>query len=255
MRLVGVLHLPPLPGSPRAEPLERTLARVAADARALAEAGFDAVMVENFGDVPFFAGAVPPITVAAMTACALEARRAAPSLALGVNVLRNDGEAAVSIAHVAGARLVRINVLAGARVTDQGVISARAAEVQRLRASLGADVLVWADVDVKHSHPLGPESPIEQQAKDLQHRALADAIIVTGSGTGAAVDADKLARVRAAVTVPVWVGSGATVETAAELLRHATGIIVGSALREGGRAGGPIAPARAAAFRAAVPAG
>jgi membrane complex biogenesis BtpA family protein len=251
--LVGVIHLPALPGSPRAEPLDRTLERIGADARALAEAGFDAAMVENFGDVPFFAGSVPPVTIAAMTACALEVKRAAPQLELGINVLRNDGEAAMSIAHVTGASCVRINVLSGARVTDQGVISSRAAEVQRLRTSLGAErVKVWADVDVKHSHPLGPEATIEQQAKDLELRALADAIIVTGSGTGAAVDPQKLARVRAAVSIPVLVGSGATAETVKALLEHASGIIVGSALRDGGRAGGPILGARAAAFARAV---
>src|SRR5262245_61241030 len=98
-RLVGVIHLPALPGSPRSAMTTRDAARsAAADAKVLADAGYDLVMLENFGDVPFFAGRVPAITVSAMTVCATAAREAAPSSALGINVLRNDADAALAIA-------------------------------------------------------------------------------------------------------------------------------------------------------------
>src|ERR1700685_2913603 len=128
--LVGVIHLPPLAGSPRATMGTRECARRAADdARALFEAGYDLAVVENFGDAPFFAGRVPPVTVAAMTACAVTVREATPDLPLGINVLRNDGEAALAIALVAGAVCIRVNVLTGARVTDQGVIEGDAASL------------------------------------------------------------------------------------------------------------------------------
>lgn len=70
-RLVGVVHLPALPGSPRAASSVAEIAKsAAADARALAAAGYDAIIVENFGDAPFFATKVPAVTVSAMTACA-----------------------------------------------------------------------------------------------------------------------------------------------------------------------------------------
>jgi len=249
-RLVGVIHLPPLPGSPRAgEDCAAIARRAADDGRALAGAGFDAAIVENFGDAPFFAGRVPAVTVAAMTACVLAVREACPALALGVNVLRNDAEAALSIAAVAGAAFVRVNVHAGARVTDQGVVEGRAAETMRLRRALGARVDVWADVDVKHSAPLAPRPP-EREAEDLVARALADAVLVTGEGTGRAVDGAKLRAVRAAVAgrAPVLAASGATESTLAELAACCDGVIVGSALRDGGVAGGPVDAARAARF-------
>jgi membrane complex biogenesis BtpA family protein len=245
--LIGVVHLPPLPGSPRALPLEQALARTSSDAKALANAGFDGLVIENFNDVPFFASSVPPITVAAMTACALEARRVAPSLTLGINVLRNDAEAALSIAHVTGAAFVRVNVHGHARLTDQGVIQGRAAETLRLRASLGAKVAIWADVAVKHSAPLAPLPP-EEEARDLEARALADALIVTGTGTGVAVDLDLLRRVRQSSKLPLYVGSGATEATLASLRTHATGIIVGTALRQGAKPGGAIDEKLAASF-------
>jgi hypothetical protein len=255
--LSGVIHLPPLPGSPRAKASVAEIARgAAADARVLADAGFDAVVVENFGDAPFFASKVPPVTVAAMTACALAVRDAAPSLALGINVLRNDGEAAVSIAAAVSAAFVRINVLTGARVTDQGIVEGQAAETLRLRRSLGADaVQIWADVDVKHSAPLGPPRPVAQEVEDLTKRAMADAVLVTGSGTGKGVDIHHLSAVREATDKPVLVASGAALETLPALAACSHGVVVGTALRAGNVPGGPIDPSLASrfaeAFRAA----
>jgi hypothetical protein len=244
--LVGVIHLPPLPGSPRAWPLAQTLAQVSHDARALADAGFDRVMVENFGDAPFFADRVPPVTVAAMTACLLAAREAgAPT---GVNVLRNDVESALSIAACVGAVCVRVNVHIGARVTDQGLVQGRAADTLRLRRALGADhVAIWADVDVKHSAPLGPR-PIEAEVADAVDRGLADAVLVTGSGTGHAVDMATLAAVRRATAAPVYVASGVDHGSVASILGACDGAIVGSALRVGGKPGGPIDRALAESF-------
>lgn len=256
--LVGVIHLPALPGSPRSELTASVCAESAAkDAAVLAAAGYDAIIVENFGDAPFYAGRVPPITIAAMTACALAVRAAAPETKLGINVLRNDGESALAIAVATGAAFVRINVHTGARVTDQGIIQGDAASTLRLRRSLGAEAIeIWADVDVKHSAPLGPPRPIAQEVEDTTKRALASAVLVTGEGTGKGVDVEKLAAVRmAAGEAPVLVASGATIATLPALAKHATGVIVGSALRAGGVPGGAIdarlATEFASAFRGA----
>jgi membrane complex biogenesis BtpA family protein len=251
VRLVGVIHLPPLPGSPRAgRPMAEIAAACAEDARVLVGAGYDLAMLENFGDAPFFRGRVPAITVSAMTACASAARQACPNLALGINVLRNDADAALAIAHVVGASVIRVNVHVGARVTDQGVVEGEAASTLRTRAALGASCGIWADVDVKHSAALaGQARAPADEAKDIVARGLADAVLVTGEGTGRPVDAKKLAAVRAAVAgVPLLVASGATEEQLAALAEHADGVIVGSALRANGVAGGPIDPKRAGAF-------
>jgi len=255
--LVGVIHLPALPGSPRSTLTAEECAREAAnDARALAEAGYDAVIVENFGDAPFFASKVPPVTVAAMTACAVAVRAAAPKLALGINVLRNDAEAALSIAACTQASFVRINVHTGARVTDQGLVHGDAAGTLRLRRSLGANhVAIWADVDVKHSSPLGAPRPLVQEVEDLTKRGMADIVLVTGEGTGKGVDLAKLAAVKRASGKPVLVASGATLETLDALAASSDGVIVGTALRENSIAGGAIdsrlAKEFAAAFRKA----
>ncbi|HSO00091.1 MAG TPA: BtpA/SgcQ family protein [Candidatus Nanopelagicales bacterium] len=246
--LIGVIHLPPLPGSPRFEgDLGDILAQTTADARALAGAGFEGVILENFGDAPFFPDRVPPITVAAMTAAAIAARDAAPDLALGINVLRNDAEAALSVAVASGARMIRINVHTGARITDQGIVQGRAHETLRLRKQLGAThVRILCDVDVKHSAPLAPR-PLAEEAEEIAGRGLADAILVTGTGTGRAAQREDLQAVRAAVHVPVLVASGVTAAALLEL-EGAHGVIVGSCLRASGRAGDPVDPALAARF-------
>jgi membrane complex biogenesis BtpA family protein len=183
-------------------------------------------------------------------------RDACPSLPLGINVLRNDAESALGIAVASGAACIRVNVHVGARVTDQGLVQGRAAETMRMRRALSADhVQLWADVDVKHSAALAPRD-LTQEAQDTALRGMADALLVTGDGTGKSVDLQKLGTVAKAVPgVPVLVASGSTVEALGAIAQHAHGVIVGSALREGGVAGGPILAARAEqfakAFRAA----
>jgi hypothetical protein len=184
-----------------------------------------------------------------MTVCALAVRQACPRLLLGVNVLRNDALAALSIAATVGAGFVRVNVHTGARVTDQGVIQGRAAESLRARRALGAESIgVWGDVDVKHSAPLGERDPA-REAEDLVKRGLVEAVLVTGEGTGRGVDVGKLQRVREAVQgTPVLVASGATEESLPQLGKLCDGVIVGSALRPGGVAGLPVDPQRAVSF-------
>src|SRR5689334_10860992 len=121
-----MVHVPALPGSPRCRmSLEEIRAFVLADALALAEGGVDGIMIENFGDVPFYPSRVPAHTVAFLTALALHARDRVP-LPLGINVLRNDGIAAVAIAAAVRADFVRVNVYTGARVADQGILQGEA---------------------------------------------------------------------------------------------------------------------------------
>jgi predicted TIM-barrel enzyme len=108
---------------------------------------------------------------------------------------------------------------------------------------------------VKHSSPLAPqtEASLEQEVKDAVTRGMADALLVTGEGTGAAASTSKLERVRRAAgsSTPLYAASGATAETVSELARAVDGVIVGSALRREGRAGAVLDPQRVAAFASA----
>ncbi|MGH7334462.1 MAG: BtpA/SgcQ family protein [Candidatus Rokuibacteriota bacterium] len=243
--LIGMVHLAALPGSPRWEGcMDHVCERALADARALAEGGFDAILIENFGDVPFTAGRAEASTVAAMSVVIAAIRAALPEIPLGVNVLRNDARSALAIACATGAAFVRANVHAGAVVADQGLLQGDAYAALRDRRLLGTEVAIFADVQTKHAAPLVPVE-LEAEARDLVHRSLADAVIVTGRATGEATAVADLKRVRSAVPeVPVLVGSGVTAESAAELLAVADGLIVGTWIKREGRIESPIDVAR-----------
>lgn len=249
-----MVHLPPLPGAPRALPTVAArrpawIKRAVEDARLLDDAGFDGVIVENYGDAPFFKDHVPPETTAALAVAASAVREALPPrTAVGVNVLRNDARSAIGIAAACGLDFIRVNVLAGAAVTDQGLIEGRGAEILRARARLAPDVRVLADVRVKHAAPFAPR-PLEEEAADLAGRGGADALIVTGTRTGAGVAAEALQRVRSALPDALLLaGSGVTADSVADVLEVADGVIVGTAIKRGGRTVNRVDAKRAAAF-------
>jgi membrane complex biogenesis BtpA family protein len=250
--VIGVLHVPALPGAPANHlNLREIRAFVARDAEAYAAGGIDALILENFGDVPFYPDRVPPQTVAFLTALACEVR-ASFSRPLGINVLRNDGESAFAIAAASAAAFIRVNVYTGARVADQGILQGQAHAIQRLKRALASDVLVFADVAVKHSAALG-ERALEDEVEDTVQRALADAVIVTGEATGkpASLDAVRTARA-AAHGAPLFVGSGVREDTVAEMLAAADGVIVGTSLKRDGHVSSPVDAERVRRFMANV---
>lgn len=254
--LLGVVHLPPLPSARGHRSMADVLAVALADARAYASAGFDGLVVENFGDAPFHKGTVddpvPPDVTAGLAVAAAQVA-AATGLPVGVNCLRNDGMAALGAAAVVGARWIRVNVLAGAYVTDQGVIEGEAARLAAYRRQLGWNGALLADYLVKHAAPLAPVD-VATGAKDVAERSGADGLVLSGSRTGQPVDADLLDAVRAAVgAFPIWLGSGLTADNAATLWPRCDGAIVGTWCKRDGRLAEPVDVGRARALRAACP--
>ena len=240
-----MVHLLPLPGSPRfAHDLDAVIEFACRDAITLKDAGFPALMVENFGDAPFYPDRVPPITVAAMTR-AVTAVAEATELPIGVNVLRNDGSSALAIAAATGAAMIRVNVLTGLMNTDQGPIVGKAAEIGRERHQLCPEVAVLADVLVKHaSPPFG--ITIEQAGIDTWERGGADALIVSGTGTGVVPDLDEATRLRKAVPeARILIGSGSSATGLGAFAGIADGAIVGSSVKVDGNVLNQVDPERA----------
>lgn len=246
--LIGVVHLQPLPGSPRwVADLESIIDFAVADARAYEHGGADAIITENFGDAPFIKRAVAPETLTAMTAAG-RAIRAAVTIPIGFNVLRNDARSALALCAACGGSFMRVNVHTGAMLTDQGIIEGDAYNTIRYRQTVCPKVKLYADIHVKHAVLLG-DFAIEDSAHDTLDRGLADALILSGTGTGIAADIVDVERVRRACPkAKILLGSGVNVDNARAFMRVADGAIVGSSLKRNGRLANPVDPKRVAAL-------
>ncbi len=250
--LIGVVHLKPLPGSPRwGGSLKAIIDFAVADARAYERGGAHAVFIENFGDVPFTKTNVGPETIAAMTAagCAV---RAAVKVPIGFNVLRNDARAALALCAACDGDFIRVNVHTGAMLTDQGLIEGDAYHTLRYRDRIRPDARIFADVHVKHAVPLG-DWTLEDSAHDTVERGLADALIVSGVGTGQAADIEDVERVRRACPkTKLLLGSGVNAANVKNYLRFADGVIVGSSLKRDGKLADPVDAKRVAVLAKAM---
>jgi hypothetical protein len=157
--------------------------------------------------------------------------------------LRNDGFAALAIATACDAQFIRINILTGAMVTDQGLIEGEAHELHAYRRKMAKhkQIKIFADVLVKHANPIGQDTDIRLVAKDTVERGLADAIIISGTGTGSPPTLEDLRAVKEAVPeTPIFIGSGTTNENAVSLMAIANGVIVASSLKRQGVLQNPV---------------
>ena len=244
--VIGVLHVPALPGTPRNR-LNLTDIRdwVTRDAEAYWAGGVnedrvDGLLLENFGDVPYYPERVPAETVAFLTVLAGHVRSRI-DLPLGINILRNDGESALAIAAAAGAEFIRVATYSGARMADEAILQSQANRIQRLKRALGSLVMVFDDVMVRHSAtPLGGRA-LEDVVGDTIERALADAVIVTGPATDKEPDLAPLQAARVAAHGGlVFAGSDAREETISAILNIVDGAIVGKAFKVDGVVTNPV---------------
>jgi membrane complex biogenesis BtpA family protein len=251
--IIGVIHLLPLPGSARYDGnLETVCLRAEQEAAAYATGGVNGLIIENFFDAPFTKGRVDTATACAMS-IVIKRVMAICELPIGVNVLRNDALTGMAVAATTSAQFIRVNVLSGAMVTDQGIIEGVAHELLLYRKHLNAQkhVRILADIMVKHANPISIGQTIETAARDTVHRALADGIIISGIETGTAPELEELHRARKAVpSTPIFIGSGASKENLRGLLEVADGAIVASSLKRQGILENPVDVERVRALTA-----
>lgn len=246
--IIGVVHLLPLPTSPRwGGSLKAVIERAEREATALATGGVDGLIVENFFDAPFTKGTVDPAVVSAMSLI-VQNLQTLVTLPIGINVLRNDAHSALAIATCTNAQFIRVNVLSGVMATDQGVIEGCAHTLLRYRRELGSEVKILADALVKHARPLGSPN-LTAAVQDTIERGLADGIILSGWATGSPPSQEDLELAQAAAQgTPVLIGSGATPENIGTLMQAANGVIVASSLKRHGQREQPIDPNRVSQF-------
>ncbi len=246
--VIGVVHLLPLPTSPRwGGNLKAVISRAEQEATALAAGGVDGIIVENFFDAPFAKNQVDPAVVSAMTLI-VDRLKGMVTIPIGINVLRNDAHSAIAIASSVQTEFIRVNVFTGAMATDQGLIEGEAHQLLRYRRELGSDVKILADVLVKHARPLGTPN-LTTAVQDTIYRGLADGVILSGWATGSPPNKEDLELASAAAgDTPVFIGSGANWENIGQLMQAADGVIVASSLKRKGKITETIDPIRVSQF-------
>lgn len=233
--IIGMVHLLPLPGTPGfGGDINAIYEQAEWEAKALSDAGVDGLIVENLGDEPYLIGEPSPEQLALMAAITHQVKRSV-DMPVGVNVQFNAWQAELAIAYSCNADFIRVEVFVDTVIMAQGLINPCSAQITRYRSLLGAkSVYLWADVQTKYTTNLVPQA-LSQSAMDAL-AAGADALIVTGAATGKATPLDAVAEVKQAVDLPVFVGSGTTMNNVSNVLEVADGAIVGSALKESGSA-------------------
>ena len=256
--LIGMIHCPPFPGSPRyrGESLNQIYDACLRDAEFLVNNGLHGLIVENHGDVPFSKpDDIGPETPAFM-AVVVERIKRNFDVPIGINVLANAPITAFAIARATDSAFIRVNQWANAYIANEGFMEGRAAQAMRFRSSLrGEGIKVFADSHVKHgSHSITSDRSIGELTRDLDFFDV-DAVIATGHRTGDSATLEEIEEVADATSLPVLVGSGVDADNIAQILTRASAVIVASSLKKDGVWWNPVDPEKVRRFvTAATPA-
>jgi len=237
--VIGMVHCLPLPGTVGfSGDCGKIISQAVEDAVTLEKAGVDAIIVENMGDDPFAALLDTPQVVALAVVTARV--RETVKIPVGVDAAFNDCVTSLSIAKMTGCQFVRIPVFVDTVEFYGGFISPCARLCMQTRKSLDAqDIMVLADVQVKHTNMVLTHVTVESSAKAALGCG-ADAIIVTGSAIGMETPIEMIRKVKKVVTIPVIAGSGIKPNNINDQLSIADGAIVGSSLKIDGIISNPI---------------
>jgi membrane complex biogenesis BtpA family protein len=251
--VIGMLHLPPLPGSYNydGQPLDEIVEYALRDADSLASSGFDGFLLQNAGDRPASLE-VCPEKVAYMSVIGAAVRRAHPTIPLGVNVCWNVPKATIAICHAAGGAFIRLeHVYIGMAITAHGPVYGCAYEATQFLKLLDAKhIRIFADVYEAHSVPIG-RVPIEQAARQATGACQAHAVIITGSTFVESMEMMQAIK-KSSPTITVILGGGSDPANVGEALCQADGIIVGRSLKTRLDVMAPIDCAKAQAYMEAV---
>jgi uncharacterized protein len=222
--VIGMVHCAPLLGYEDFPGIKEVRKNFMSDLKALIAGGVNAIMIENNYDIPHYEKAKSS-TIPHLTRLCIEVRKMTKK-PLGLCVLWNDYEIALSIAKIADFDFVRIPVFVDKVKTDYGIFTAKADECIKFRKKIDAEnILIFADIQVKHAKHL-IRRPLSEAVREAVGKK-ADAVIITGKWTGDPPtkkdvrEASKVARKK-----PVILGSGITSEN----VKHydVDGLIVGS---------------------------
>jgi membrane complex biogenesis BtpA family protein len=245
-RVIGMVQPEPLPGSYRHDKMnfDEILELVLYEAKILYDCGFDAILLQNMGDMPIRQISRPE-AIAYMTIIAREIKHNFPQKGLGI-LVNWDGVASLSVADAAKADFIRVeHVYNGIEVSSAGLLQAQCCEILDLKKRIGCKIPILADVYEPHAAPLGPLA-IEDAAWQTVNETFADGIFISGNTTEDSIE--YLMRVRRRIfSTPIFLGGGANGDNASKLAAYFDGICVATWIKDGNMAN-PVNKERAKSF-------
>lgn len=228
--VIGMVHLKALPGTVGFKgDMKSIIQKGIEDAKKIEEAGFSAIMVENFGDMPYKVNLDLAQTAALAAATAVIKREV--NIPVGIDAAFNDYKSGLAIAKAVGADFIRIPVFIDTVEYFGGIVTPCATKALQYRKQIEAEeVNIFADIQVKHSHMLISNIPIEESAR-VAESCGADALIVTGTQTGEETPIEMIKRVKNVVSIPVLTGSGTNKDNIREQMNIANGAIIGTSIK------------------------
>ncbi len=242
--LIGVVHLLALPGSPsfdRAAGMGPIVEAARHDAQICEQAGVDAVLFCNEGDLPYRV----VVTMEQATAMAAVVGEITTEMdcPIGIDMLW-DPFATLAVGRAVGARFVR-EVFIGVYESDMGQLRPDPGAAFSYRHSIGADeIAVFTNLTPEFASPLGSRT-VADRAQGAQFFGC-EAALISGPRAGAAFRFTDLEEAKAACPdMPVLANTGVRHDTAERILETADGIIVGTSLKIDGKTKNRVDPERA----------
>jgi membrane complex biogenesis BtpA family protein len=232
--LIGVVHLLALPGSPafdREAGMRPIVEAARHDALVCQEAGVDAILFCNEGDLPYRVEvSMEQATAMSAVVGEIETELERP---IGIDMLW-DPFATLAVGRSVGARFVR-EVFIGVYESDMGQLRPDPGAAFSYRHAIGADeIAVFTNLTPEFASPLGTRT-VADRAQGARFFGC-EAALISGPRAGSAFRFADLEEAKAACPdLPVLANTGVRHDTAERILETADGIIVGTALKVDGR--------------------
>lgn len=229
--IIGMIHLA---GADNADVVSRALEEL----QIFSDQGVHAAIIENYHG-----------SILQMLMVLRAAQNKFPKVVLGINVLPNEYRAAFPLARKYGAKFIQLDFVSGRYqgIKDGPEISMDYGNYWDFRKEY-REILVLGGVHPKYYKPVKGSD----LAADLSvANWAADAVVVTGSGTGKATPLEKIQKFRNILgpTFPLVIGAGVTAENARQQLFYGNGAIIGSYFKNG-ETFLPVVPERVAEMKA-----
>jgi membrane complex biogenesis BtpA family protein len=228
--LIGMIHLPPLPGFSNHTNLKDCIDAALYDLNILTKAGFDAVLIENDKDQPHTIEANPE-QISALTLIS-DAVVKSSSIPVGVQMMLNDWRSSFAIAAMTGCKFTRLDVFVDNVTCKWGDIDPNPVEIIAFKNKISPDIVLLTDIQVKYKEMKDPSKTLLTSAQQaIDHNT--NGLVLTGAGNGIETPFEKLQTVKERFkNIPVIVGSGATKDNIALQMSVADGAIIGTSIKQ-----------------------